>query len=161
LIYQKVYTRDTWWLREHFIFSGSNYFTSNNLITPRVLLGGIRQDTSLRKVYFNSFFPDSYEYMNCVVDPLPLGQDLILFDFDANVGDTIYLHLNEFIINNIDIIQLNDGVNRREFYLYHPFAGPLTLIEGIGSRAGLFAGIRSYDFVEGFECTLRQRIKNN
>lgn len=93
------------------------------------LIGAIREDTLLKKVYFHNF-----------------SNEIVLYDFSLNVGDTIYYSTNLYysldyykVVNNIDSISIN-GQFRKRWYLTNSYMGmPDTWIEGIGSvyRYGL------------------------
>lgn len=118
--------------------SSINNISYHKLVKPDVLIvgsticsygaarymGGIRQDTSLRTVYF-----------------VPPGDTLeqLLYDFKLNVGDTIRGYLNEFFeecdtIISIDSVLVGSDYRKRwytnSWYNVH-------IIEGIGSNYGL------------------------
>ncbi len=72
-------------------------------------------------------------------------EEILLYDFSKNVGDTIYSNSPEgymaspVVISSIDTVELNDGSNRRRYWIN----GSLDefWIEGIGSQGGLFIPI--------------------
>lgn len=76
-------------------------------------------------------------------------QEILLYDFSKEVGDTIYSNSPEgymaypVIISSIDTVELYDGSNRRRYWLegvYYSFLDECW-IEGFGSIHGLFAPI--------------------
>lgn len=76
-------------------------------------------------------------------------QEILLYDFSKNVGDTIYSNSPEgymaypIIISGIDSIEINDGSYRKRFWLegvYYSFLAECW-IEGFGSIHGLFSPI--------------------
>lgn len=104
--------------------------------------GGIRQDTTARKVYF--VFPSS-------------SQDTLLYDFSLNVGDTLsqtaIINSENNYVLKIDSV-LVGILYRKRFWLWTvgntpPSPGSngyVAIIEGIGSEFGLFS-----ELVEPFE----------
>jgi len=78
-------------------------------------------------------------------------QEILLYDFSKEVGDTIYSNSLEgylgydypVIISSIDTVELNDGSHRKRYWLeggYYSFMNECW-IEGVGSIHGLFAPI--------------------
>lgn len=93
------------------------------------LEGGIREDTIEKKVYFNNF-----------------QNEILLYDFSLEIGDSIYYPMSYFgdayhkIVQDIDSIIINGEYRRRWHLVNYPFPMPDIWIEGIGSvyREGLF-----------------------
>lgn len=107
---------------------------------PFQLIGLLDQNIFYKKVYFTRLTTDDAPFPVCLDlledDPLPVGQTVILYDFDLHVGDTVSWRPAPNVVLAIDSIQLNDGSWRRRFQFetdqYY------TWIEGIGSSLGLF-----------------------
>jgi len=99
------------------------------LYREEYIIGAIREDTIEKKIYFHNF-----------------GNEIILYDFTLEVGDTINyttnLHytLDYFkVVDSIDSVNVNGQFHRR-WYLTNSLAGLTDIwIEGIGSvyRYGL------------------------
>jgi len=76
-------------------------------------------------------------------------QEILLYDFSKEVGDTIFSNSPEgymaypVVISSIDTIELNDGSNRRRYWLEGGYYSLLTecWIEGFGSIHGLFSPV--------------------
>ena len=96
------------------------------------LIGGIREDTTTKKIYFSYFS----------------SAEQLLYDFNAGIGDTIFYSINGFCkwtVTSIDSVLLLDGKYRKKFNLggmgcstmqiYGPF-----VIEGVGSSDELLWG---------------------
>ena len=93
------------------------------------VVGAIREDTILKKIYFHNF-----------------SDEIVLYDFALEVGDTIYYTTNLFyilnyykIVDSIDSISIN-GKYRKRWHLTNSLYGMIDIwIEGIGSvyRYGL------------------------
>ncbi len=160
LVYKKVYQRLTWWTQDYFEETDQgiiiDWFASGNYNEAPLLLGGMRQDSAARKVYFIRFIPNLYDII-CIqpIDEsiLPINQEILLFDFDIEEGDTLYLNgpFTPQIIGNVDSVLLNDNLYHKR---YQGLSFNYAFIEGLGSDAGLFAGIRGF-FVEGEGCYLK------
>jgi len=93
-----------------------------------VIIGGIRQEKSEKKVYFYSYNSE---------------QEYILYDFSLSIGDTLknsigqYYYLYDPTITDIDSI-LVKGIYHKRFKLTGIETDSLYHIEGIGSTLGLF-----------------------
>ncbi|MDD3876210.1 MAG: T9SS type A sorting domain-containing protein [Bacteroidales bacterium] len=106
-------------------------------------LCAIRQDTLLRKVYFI---------------PKDSINELILYDFNINVGDTFFVY-NELGYEvkawciGIDML-LVDGVMKRAFSIktYNTPFSFHTLFEGIGNMRGLFKNFNMVDNATVLKC---------
>lgn len=131
---------------------------ANNIQEAPKLIGVMRQDTVAKKVYFRRLIPDLFD-IRCIEpildNALPFNEEILLYDFDMMVGDTVFLGGNNkpVVISNIDSIQYNDGIYRKR---YHPqLSGPqnYSFIEGIGTNVTLFAPLTE-EFVEGNFCYL-------
>jgi hypothetical protein len=99
------------------------YFTYNNVYS-----GSIRQDTSLRKVYYLP--PDS-------------SLDVLLYDFNLNSGDTLpILFSNPYpanYVSSIDSILIGSSYRKRFWISLNNDSNYISLIEGIGSSYGLLS----------------------
>lgn len=101
-----------------------------------VYVGGLRQDTALRKVYF--------------ADPLS-GYDTLLYDFNLNAGDTLPGAYNNWSVSNyvlsIDSIFIGNEFHKRfNIAMLGNTSSHVSIIEGIGSTYGLI-----YSLVIPFE----------
>lgn len=118
------------------------------------ITGGYRLDSG--KVYY-------YEIENGLSElfgaEFPDTVDVLLYDFNKNIGDTIEINGFGFypqieIINNIDTIILEDGLPRRRFEMLHGAGGGFEyryIIEGIGDEHyGLFGPLQVQYFESGF-----------
>lgn len=76
-------------------------------------------------------------------------QEILLYDFSKEIGDTIYSNSPEgymaypVIVSNIDTVELFDGSNRRRYWLEGVYFSYLEecWIEGFGSIHGMFSPI--------------------
>lgn len=106
------------------IISNGMCLASGTWTMPGYYLGSIRQDTSIRKVFF--------------VPPLDSIEQL-LYDFNMQVGDTVKGFTGSFI-GQADIVQSIDSVlvgsDYRKRWIIAPCYG-IYFIEGIGSTYGL------------------------
>ncbi len=160
--YKKVFESSATWVISHYDIWDPYYgapvwipYSWNNDTVTTKLIGALREDIPLKKVYFRQLLPDWMD--SCVYmeeNSTLLNEDVLLFDFDAEEGDTIYLGgmQRPFVINVIDSVQYNDGITRKVFYpinqgFYESF------IEGLGTRNGLFNHF-SVEIVEGTFCYL-------
>lgn len=93
------------------------------------ILGAIREDTIQRKIYFHNY-----------------TNEIVLYDFTLDVGDTIYYSTNLFyqldyykVVNSIDSVNVSGQFRKRWHLTNSYFNFPDTWIEGIGSvyRYGL------------------------
>ncbi len=153
LLYSKLYQRKTWWSEDYFEESDdgtvTEWFASGNYNQAPKLIGGLRQDSTLQQVFFIRFIPNGQAIIDIgqspyVDDDLPLNQEVLLFDFSAGVGDTIYLGAQQKpeVITDIDSVLLNDGIYHKQYHTNFNGAFPYTYIEGVGSSSGLFTGMR-------------------
>jgi len=105
----------------------NNLWTNNNFL---------REDTTNQKVYM---------YTNITAS----GQEILLYDFDVQVGDTInYPYYGiPFIVDSIYNVTTLDGVSRKYIKsIYQLGPSPLYYIEGLGGCAGVFH--EPYDYFE-------------
>lgn len=78
-------------------------------------------------------------------------QEILLYDFSKEIGDTIFSNSPEgymaypVIISSIDTIELYDGSKRKRYWLEGGYYSLLSecWIEGLGSIHGLFAPVNS------------------
>lgn len=100
-------------------------------------MGSIRQDKALKKVFYY---------------PQGTPNEQLLYDFNLNIGDTLavsYNHGNENYVTGIDSVLV--GGNYHKAFLLSPLSGPpnpwdstYVLIEGIGSKFGLYNSMRTF-----------------
>lgn len=92
--------------------------------------GAFRNDTINKKVYF-------IDYLNLTQN------EILLYDFSKNIGDTIKCYADTAIIDSIKL-ELIGNQQRKVFYLSPIDSGefkyimPYKIIEGIGSDYGIF-----------------------
>lgn len=125
--------------------------TSNDQYTyfNYVYMGGLRQDTALRKVFF--------------IHPL-FNQDTLLYDFNLNVGDTLPDSWNNYSpfnhVSSIDSILI--GANYRKRFMLScctPQTVHTSIIEGIGSEYGLLYHLEPpFEFNNYLGCVLIDSI---
>ena len=114
-----------------------------NISDTGFTIGAIREDSS-KKIWFIKFVsdtpynpipPDYY----LLPDSLPANSDILLYDFNLQLGDSIPWAISGSgrKLVGIDSIQLNNGEYRKRFALWFS-SGIEFWIEGIGSNWGLF-----------------------
>ena len=104
------------------------------------LEGGIREDTTLKKVYFTDFI-----------------DEMVLYDFSLDIGDTIFYSIPSSGIDYYKVVQdkysvIVSGQMRNMFYLKNSLYNfDDYWIEGIGSvyRFGLLYPIKPYIVMDG------------
>lgn len=109
---------------------------ADNNINNGIYLGGIREDLT-KKVYFNGKLPDFY-LGQCEV--YPVNTDILLYDFNVNIGDTLFKNRNTCevaTINSIDSVIHNDSYRKRYEIRVGSTLNDYSIIEGIGSDKGL------------------------
>jgi len=114
-----------------------NYFSYE---LPGVILGGLRID-SAGKVWFRKLNDTStfsiYYY-------LPIDSEILLYDFDLQVGDSLSWKPFNSKVEQIDSVQLTDGGWRKRIHFTsNGMYEPEDWIEGVGSSYGLFG---SYEY---------------
>jgi hypothetical protein len=94
------------------------------------LVGGIRNDSILKKTYFICF---SSSFPTCISH----AQEKILYDFNAGIGDTVFYGTcgYNWIVTSIDSIQLLDLTFRKMFTCNLGY-----VIEGIGTTGNPICG---------------------
>ena len=113
------------------VVNGKSYLkvfeSQDSLQTNWVQVGLIREDTNTHQVYFTD------NYIN----------EGLLYDFDLEIGDTVYVEnfynseSVSLIVNNIDSIIIN-GNSRKKYFLYsEEYHRTEIWIEGIGSLRGI------------------------
>ncbi len=110
-------------------------FCSQVFIYQHGLIGAIREDTSLHRIY--------------QWDPIENSEQL-LYDFNLEAGDTVYYPINA-IVDKIDTIITNDGISRRRWNCYGPF-GRGAIIEGIGSTNGVLSNMIGVEYQDVTMC---------
>jgi hypothetical protein len=113
------------------------------------------------KIYYYSSLTNDSGYYAVLFDDtinrkvyLNFGtKDTLLYDFTLNVGDTIKETYNvesssSVIICSIDSILLNNKYFKR----YNLCDGFISIIEGIGSNAGLEAELNPWEYGERLDC---------
>lgn len=115
------------------VISAENY----NYTIPGLIFGAIRNDAQSKKIWFrklkNFDIPVRGGCVN-VNSLFPLDSDIILYDFNLKIGDSLLWKPTNRILTGIDSIQISDGSYRRKFI----FSYDDYWIEGIGSWLGLF-----------------------
>ncbi|MEZ5016939.1 MAG: T9SS type A sorting domain-containing protein [Flavipsychrobacter sp.] len=147
--YYKVYHRDSYFPKIH------NY---NNLIDiarkTDVCIGGIREDTSNRIIYYRNFFHQSYS--TTYSDSF----ERAIYNFNQIEGDTIPItthdtsfsanaYYRKYVIKKVDTVTIN-GKMRKRFHIYNANDTATNkqinvgMIEGIGSMGGLLTDLNFY-----------------
>jgi hypothetical protein len=110
-------------------------------------LGGIRED-SLRRVYYKG--ENLPNYLCC--DAIDFSQELLMYDFGVEVGDTIFDGLNCYyfppigagyrVVDQIDTIEIGGDLRKRFTLRWVKYDGGGTCcdyhIEGLGYEYGFF-----------------------
>ena len=84
-----------------------------------------------------------------------LDSDVKLYDFDANIGDTITWGIGGAggkVVQSIDSVQLLNGEWRRRIW-FNNYSGDDYWIEGMGSNLGLFGAYQYHQTEGGFLLT--------
>jgi len=110
---------------------------------PGTIIGGLRID-SAKKVWFRKL-NDTSEFNIDAAYYFPIDSDILLYDFNIEVGDSLSWTPYEQKLIQMDSIQLLDGNWRKEFV----FNTGEAWIEGIGSTFGLFGSYESPPFEGG------------
>ncbi len=109
--------------------------------------GALRQDTSLRTVYF-----------------IPAGSSTegLLYDFSLNAGDPLPPGINNpfgAVIESIDLVVI-DGTPRKRFKLRHDdIYFDVYIIEGIGSTTGLTEWLMNFECASWLYCYSENNYK--
>lgn len=134
LTYNKIYRSGS--SHEHCFFGSSvnNWYFENN-----DYFGGLRQDTANRTVFYIPEFGTS---------------ECLLYDFDLAVGDTLNGNCQWIpdcaVVSDIDSILV--GNNYRKRFNLSGMASMYSLIEGIGSTAGLFEPLCPFEYSGNLSC---------
>jgi hypothetical protein len=138
LVYKKVGLQQSWSYYKNEIW-GDVIAGNYQLTFPGALIGGIRED-SLKKIWFRRF-----DNSSAPIDLLPgfnnffiVDSDVILYDFNIQVGDTLPWKPYLNVVEAIDSVQLATGEWRRLFNLGWDIGANDYWIEGIGAATGLF-----------------------
>jgi hypothetical protein len=139
------YSYDRFYLDGDTIMEGRIYNKVYNFINwnQRNFVGGIRQDTTEKRVYakLSSYL---YPLYPATVPPFQDTSDCLLYDFNLQIGDSIkipstYWFYGYLYVNNIDSTEIEG--NYRKYWVLnsnlHPWENSYW-IEGIGSLNGLF-----------------------
>lgn len=122
------------------------YLSNDTIFTEDKFCGGLREEN--KKVYYYSVAP-----LNCTNRPVPVDTEIILYDFNLKLGDTITR--DEFriripgilIVLKIDSMMVGDQY--RKVYSFGDTLGNslsgAQWVEGIGCLSGLLADI-GYSF---------------
>lgn len=110
--------------------------SSDSTCTTITPIGGFRENN--KKIYFLCF-SDAPGFI-CYTQ-----QEQILYDFNANIGDTVHYGTSgHFIVNAIDSIQLLNGQYRKRYCYFSATCTPdpiePSVIEGIGNTTQLLTG---------------------
>jgi hypothetical protein len=118
------------------------YFSYDTIFTEDKLCGGLREEN--KRVYYYSI-----DSLTCLYLPMPVDSEIILYDFNLKLGDTITYPKfrvrlpGKLILNKIDSMIIDNEY--REVYTFGYPAGDIIKeaqwIEGIGCLRGLFADI--------------------
>jgi hypothetical protein len=116
---------------------GPPHLTISNI--PPVMLGGIREDSG--RVFFNKFHtaPGGGDYES-IMPFLPLNEEILLYNFQWEVGDTHYLTVHDFIPISYVVRSRQQTYGRNSIYLegLNGVGYYGIVIEGLGEMKGLF-----------------------
>lgn len=154
---KKVYYRPT--------YSGSYACptpSAEMLDEPFRLIGLLDQSLLTKKVGFTRLTTDSEGFPVCLDtgngNPFPLGETVLLYDFDLEPGDTVAWRSEPNIVLFTDSIQINDGSWRRTVH-FKPDSS-YYWIEGIGSNLGLLNSRANLNMTD-VSCALHCFRQNN
>jgi len=120
--------------------SYSKLFYNDGVIDSTILLastntkyhGALRQEILAKKIFFL---------------PKDSVEEILLYDFNLNIGDTFFIPIQQFSWTNILLCMYKDSIlinnlYRKTYHMWHPLSLTWSKwIEGIGSNKGLL-----YDF---------------
>ncbi len=113
------------------------------------------------RTYFHGFSEIIYEYSTCewMGSPLnlPIDTTILLYDFDMQVGDTLFLPVtNEPLthVQSIDSILLVDGLYHTQIHFAETGGTPLVWTEQAGANYGIFSAYHSGRFFYGSNYSL-------
>ena len=105
---------------------------SENDFDLGIYLGGLREED--KKIYYMGTLPERYD---AICGDYPDSVDLLLYDFNLGIGDTLKLnreHCETTSVNAIDSV-LYDNKYRKRYYMN---GSEYNVTEGIGSNKSLF-----------------------
>lgn len=118
------------------------YFSYDTIFTEAKLCGGIREEN--KRVYYYSI-----DSLTCVNRPIPVDSEIILYDFNLELHDTIIGP--EFRVRQpgkLILLEIDSILIGQDYRKINTFGYPITYIikdaqwvEGIGCLRGLFADI--------------------
>ena len=74
----------------------------------------------------------------------------VLFDFSVSIGDTIYNHGSEFVVDSVSHLIISDDTCK-QIWVRDEFYEPYWIVEGVGHQYGLFEPL-SQSFSSGSIC---------
>jgi len=104
-------------------------FCLNTVINGPEYIGAIRDDTTLKQVFFV---------------PKNETDEKLLYDFNLNAGDTLLSYLNMYqplIVEFTDSVLLGNIYHKRILFQYNQ----AEIIEGIGSRTGIIEDLIAFE----------------
>jgi hypothetical protein len=136
--YRKIYKTGS----QHFhcVWDGNPLNPDNWYSYSHEYAGALREDSTQKKVY-------------CVL--LNDNSESLLYDFSANVGDTLNTINCGLVIQSIDSFMAN-GSYRKKFNLTGQPS--YSIIEGIGSTAGLFEELCPFETYGWLQCFTENNI---
>jgi Secretion system C-terminal sorting domain len=146
--YKKIYDQDYY---SYTYIGGVLLFEQYNS-SPPVLVGAVRED-SLKRIYFlnfDSIWFDGFNSTACVNLHLRSNTELLLYDFNLNIGDSLPWKEYSPVVLSIDSIMAENGTYLRVFH-FDSYSGNYW-IEGLGSSTGLFGAYMPTPFE--CNCTL-------
>src|SRR6185295_11959338 len=126
-----------------FVNSDLEYASNSTINPPGMIFGAIRED-STKKIWFKKLPANpSFSYSCFAASSLPVDTEVLLYDFNLQVGDTLpwgpnFMNVVWKTVIAIDSIHFSDGSLRKRYKFYFPLAGDEYWIEGMGSTLGLF-----------------------
>lgn len=119
---------------------------------PGEIIGAIRED-STKKVWFRVINPSGWNFcFGVYAFPHIINTDILIYDFNINIGDSLSWKPYHKICTAIDSITLSDGSKRKTYgFDYDSYGDRDEWIEGIGSWYGLLGAYSHYNSSPQFD----------
>ena len=117
------------------------YFSCDTNFTEDEFCGALREEN--KKVFYYSINP-----LTCIHEPVPVNKEIIIYDFNLKLGDTITSdnyrvgYPDYITVSKIDSIQINNEYRKVFSFGYDGYTiNDAKWIEGIGCIRGLLADL--------------------
>jgi hypothetical protein len=141
---------------DKYISTSSDILIKNDTVYTILFQDGsifttLREDTLEQKVYQRDYYYTSW------------GNEILLYDFSLQVGDTFYYPYNNYGFIKVDSIKYKYffGRIRKVLYFHNPDFTPPTWVEGIGSLSGILEAWTSYGLIGMGGVELNCMYQNN